>query len=731
MSASQIQTFLNSKVPTCAAGYTCLKSYTENGRTAAQMISEVSSAYRINPQVLIVLLQKEQGLITATAPTATQYRTATGYACPDNAACDSKYFGLMNQLRWSATMFRAIMDASPTWYTPYILGNNRVYFHPGPYDNANKRWYGRFGTQRDIEFCGSTTVNIQNRATQALYSYTPYQPNSAALSAGYGTGDTCSSYGNRNFYMFFRDWFGSSYGPAAFTATGSNTIYMPIEGYKVAVPHMAILQDFGISPDAIKTVGQDYIDSFKNPSGGISSNVNHVIKSPYDNDEDGGSIYVVALGKRYQIQTMAQFFSLGFKESEISYLPLSYVLSVPSSGMLPNFLTSPYGNVFELSDNQKHLLFDYSTYIERNPSDKVGAFSYYLIDRIPSGNPVSTKPILVKRASGEEAFLYQNNSYYTIPDYETLKCWGLDSYLNLPTYRVSPMSYIASIETGQQLSCSIKSTDTTYSLSENKRLRVPSSIGVIGSDIDSQLTALSNKLPLRDSPLNKYVKTRTDQAVWHLENGVRKVIPTYNQLKKHGVADSQIDTIDSKTLSGLSYGGIKLQSGSVVKTKNDATVYLLAGTERIAYPTSSLFLAHGNDWSDIEEYSDTDLANYPYSGKQAAYIVADSEGSSLILNAKECFILTSTHLASYPSLRASAESLVLRDVPQITSSKCKTATNFVKAPTDSLVYVLENGKRSPILTFSALLRKNGGTEPQVMTIDEAKISSLPIGESIK
>jgi hypothetical protein len=214
MDAGQIQTFLNSKVPTCdtngtqtsefgggtraqwaaARGYsgpfTCLKDYTENGKTSAQIISDTATQYQINPQVLIVVLQKEQGLVTDTWPLSSQYKTATGYGCPDSAGCDSQYFGLTNQLQWTAKMYRAIMNTSPNWYTPYILGNNSIKWSP----DSN---------------CGSSVVNIQNRATQALYNYTPYQPNQAALSAGYGNGDSCSSYGNRNFYLYFSDWFGS------------------------------------------------------------------------------------------------------------------------------------------------------------------------------------------------------------------------------------------------------------------------------------------------------------------------------------------------------------------------------------------------------------------------------------------------------------------------------------------------------------------------------------------
>jgi uncharacterized protein with LGFP repeats len=58
-------------------------------------------------------------------------------------------------------------------------------------------------------------VFIYNQATAGLYNYTPYQPNAAALRAGYGSGDDCSAYGNRNFYSYFTDWFGSTHEPGA------------------------------------------------------------------------------------------------------------------------------------------------------------------------------------------------------------------------------------------------------------------------------------------------------------------------------------------------------------------------------------------------------------------------------------------------------------------------------------------------------------------------------------
>ena len=155
------------------------------GETAAHIIWQAAQDYRINPKVLLVLLQKETGLITDPIPNNGDYRKATGYGCPDTAACSSKYYGFKNQVRNAAYLFRIVMDGNSSYYP---IGNNYIQYNPNG-------------------ACGGSVVNVQNLATSALYRYTPYQPNAGALAAGYGTAP-CGAYGNRNFYSYFEDWFG-------------------------------------------------------------------------------------------------------------------------------------------------------------------------------------------------------------------------------------------------------------------------------------------------------------------------------------------------------------------------------------------------------------------------------------------------------------------------------------------------------------------------------------------
>jgi uncharacterized protein with LGFP repeats len=233
MGAGDVQAFLDAKGNRCTGGAMCLKNYTETtnsraadaqcpggftgrtGETAATIIWKVGVACHINPRVLLVTLQKENGLVTATSPSSTSYRTAMGYGCPDTAACDTQYYGFFNQLYSAARQFQNYR-LTPTKYSKRAGMDNTIAWHPNG-------------------ACGTSTFYLFNQATAGLYNYTPYRPNQAALDAGYSTGDSCSSYGNRNFWNYFTDWFGSTQSPggeailAAAAASGGTSGPLGVE----------------------------------------------------------------------------------------------------------------------------------------------------------------------------------------------------------------------------------------------------------------------------------------------------------------------------------------------------------------------------------------------------------------------------------------------------------------------------------------------------------------------
>ena len=192
--------------------YVCLNNYHENpdtketsyekgggyfdgGISAAQIIHDAAQKYDINPQVLLVLLKKESSgpLTNDKWPLKNQYRFAMGYACPDSgpgntAACENSKAGFYKQVNLAAWQLKYYKDHKNDYR--YKIGWNQIQYSPDP-------------------ACGTKHVNIENIATLSLYIYTPYTPNNEAL-ANYPGTSNCGAYGNRNFFMFFNEWFGST-----------------------------------------------------------------------------------------------------------------------------------------------------------------------------------------------------------------------------------------------------------------------------------------------------------------------------------------------------------------------------------------------------------------------------------------------------------------------------------------------------------------------------------------
>ncbi|WP_338063831.1 hypothetical protein [Actinomyces ruminis] len=165
----------------CPGGYTAA-----TGETAAEIISQVAASCDINPRVLLVLLQKEQGLLTASglALNESRYQAATGYACPDGQECDSEYAGFFRQVYGAASQFQTYR-LDPYGFQVVAGTATQLSYSPN-------------------SLCGTGELTVANQATAGLYNYTPYLANAAAADGG----DDCTSWGNWNFYGYYRTLFG-------------------------------------------------------------------------------------------------------------------------------------------------------------------------------------------------------------------------------------------------------------------------------------------------------------------------------------------------------------------------------------------------------------------------------------------------------------------------------------------------------------------------------------------
>lgn len=224
-------------------------------RTAAELIWDASRHSGINPQVLLVTLQKEQGLITNhhdSSPERLQRALdfAFGFACPDATGCSQNtlfpgfYFQLFGNFDASGNRYlgaaKSLMKSFNTegGRGPSVAG--RVAKVGDTVEITN--------TTQPYNVPASQLVTLANRATAALYRFTPHVFN-----------------GNYNFWKYFNEWF--KYPNGTVMRVGSDPATFIIQnGSRLLLPAF-VAANRGISLASAITVSPTELESY--PAGSV------------------------------------------------------------------------------------------------------------------------------------------------------------------------------------------------------------------------------------------------------------------------------------------------------------------------------------------------------------------------------------------------------------------------------------------------------------------------------
>lgn len=746
MSVQDIQSFLNGQLPVCdtwgtkmysatqtraqygvSVGtpppYICVKDYYENPTThqtnfnpsasvpdgaisAAQIIYNVSTAFNINPRVLLVTLKKEAplNLISDDWPMLWEYRTAMGYGCPDTAPCDAQYYGFYNQMYNAAKQFR-LYATYPESYRYKAGQSNFIQYNP----NAS---------------CSGTYVFIQNQATAGLYSYTPYQPNAAALSNLYGTGDSCSAYGNRNFWRIYTDWFGDTRVPSAFKKASNGTVYISASGYKFIVPSIALLQDYGISPAAIQVLPDSTVDAIPNPDqpSGLSQSIGYLVKSASDQDEDGGTVYLISIGKKYPITSLEQMARYGFNTSNLSLLPMTFLKSIETGNVLSDYTQTPNGTIYKIDQGKKHVIFSYDDFIKYNPTGAFNILSWATADLTPSGDPATSSPVFIRTTSDASVYLFSNTIYYPIPTMAVYSCWGIDTSIG-PLRIVEDAMIAKPTATGDPLQCVVSDSQRTLLLARSQKFTAP--------DLSPSLTltpdvvAYIDKIQTRNLP--SVIKSESSSTIWYIENGKKRGIPSMNAYGLLGITG--YETLNPPAVDAIPSNGVKFAIGQVVKSPQVGTIYVITASDKktpISY--SDDFNALRYDWNRIEVVSQSDLDKYTTTSNTFSRFVVDkSTNKPYLIDSYGCYDISSklTDFGKDLSSLMANQPYDVTVFPYLKLSSCQTLPSlFIKSPTSSTVYWLKDGKKSPISSWQTLVSLNNGPAITIVTLSSSTLSLI-------
>jgi hypothetical protein len=563
MPVEAVQSFLNSKVSSCASGYTCLKDYRQDttskaavaGRCgaydgaaqefAANIIAKVGAACGISQKALLVLLEKEQSLVSSTAPSANRYRSATGYGCPDTAACDSAYYGFFNQVYMAALQFKRYA-ANPTGWN-HIAGRvNNIRFHP----NAA---------------CGSSGVLIQNQATAGLYNYTPYQPNAAALNNLYGTGDGCSSYGNRNFWRIFTDWFGSTSVSSLVRTADNAGVYLVVDNIKYSVPNMTILGV--LSPlGPLSIVSQSYLDGLTTAHA-----VGRVLRAP------NGAIYFIDSAIKLPFADCQSVADYGGSCAPTGYVNVSdaQIALFHTGPAMTSVLGTREGTRYQIQDGIKHEILDDQSQIAAGLPFGFPILTENAISALPFGSPVARESVLVGTRGGGASFFLASALRYPVAAGDAAII-GLSS----PSAGVLRAESLALIPpAGSDFTGAFTGPSgqlEVLTLEGRAQLIVPAAAG-LGS-VSLPRETIDRFTDVGPIGAGAFVKAQSGATVYVVTPDSLRPVVSWSALLALAMTSSpRIHTLTGGVVAALPLGGPALGPGMMYRTANDPQVFLVDG----------------------------------------------------------------------------------------------------------------------------------------------------------
>lgn len=325
-------------------------------KTAAEIISRIAHTYHLNPQFLIALMQKEQGIVEGRIPTDAHLAWAAGYAVCDHCDRDhpelQPFSGFANQLEQAAKRIRekflSEIDLTGKTFTGW-----------GP------------GIKKTLR---GTKIIPGNRATAALYTYTPHVA------------------GNRLLWSIWNKWFNQKYFDGALLESDDpkDTRVWLIEFGKrrEIIGKATLLSRF--DPKKIITVPREELARYE---------VGLAVRFPdYTILEDpDGDLYLTRGSLRHELASREVFRKIGFSPDEIISVSWQELAGYEEGSSITNDSAYPLGalwqnatngGVYYIEDGKKNPIWSREILTSRFKDRPIIKKSPTELERFPTGDPV-------------------------------------------------------------------------------------------------------------------------------------------------------------------------------------------------------------------------------------------------------------------------------------------------------------------------------------------------------
>ncbi|MFM7014323.1 MAG: LysM peptidoglycan-binding domain-containing protein [Actinomycetota bacterium] len=716
MSVSDIQRFLDSKAGNCTtdpARPGCIKNFRldtpavagSEGRcsplpaktnvSAAEAIFDVARACGINPRVILVTLQKEQSLITLGDPDKSRYDRAMGYNCPDTAPCAVDSLGFFNQIYKGAGQLKYYSNPiGPfTWLVPGKTISRP--YHPK-------------------STCGSQSFLLENKATAALYYYTPYVPNQAALDNLYGTGDSCSSYGNRNFWRFYSDWFGSPVAGGFLLKSAKTETFLIVDEvkYRVADPELlASLSPLG----PVGTVSKIYLDSF--PTIGDIT--------PLVRNGNNDRYFFIDAGKRLRFESCDQVAAYGLSCDQAVTLTSSQLSALDLGGALTNTVLGESGDRYLIeSGTLREVLNDASLASAGLTLSTPSPIRRAALSYLPVGKPIAQNLSLVANRTSGELGIVNEDTFYAI-DAATAKDVDFSIWFQGAGSSLAATS-IASLTAGPKIQSIVADeTGNQYLLSKTGKRLIQDTANwiknppVLPQAILDAITAVEG-----DLIAPAVVRSTEKTELFLVTAGELRPIATEDRATvRSSLPNPTIHRIAPSALSQMTKGSRVIPPGAVVTISNTSKTFLVDGLNRLyRIPSTSQRQALGLPASRVVPKSA--LASYARSGAISGMKVICGGVNYLAVAGK--YVTASDDIFSHFPLATRSLDKGTCATLELTTIK---GSRFIVTP-DAKYFLVQDGLKRPLTSKDQYLALRGDS-PKVLKVDYYFAKLIPTGTAVK
>lgn len=715
MSVADIQRFLDGRVAVCRAGADrpgCLKDYRlstpgatgspgrceslppKNNITAAELIYDVARACGINPRVILVKLQKEQGLVTSTDPSPRAYNFALGMDCPDTpSGCSAASAGFFWQLYKGVGQLRWYNNpaGSFTWLRPGTV-ISRPYYPNRP-------------------SCGSQSFTLRNKATAALYYYTPYVPNQAALTNLYSTGDSCSSYGNRNFWRFYWDWFGSPIGGGFLLKADKGDTFLIVDEVKYRITDQTLLSSLApLGP--IGKISKAYLDSFETV-GDMTPLIRNARTNTY---------WFVDNSKRSRFESCEQVADYGLDCAAAVSVSSTQFSALRSSGLVTNLVVGNTQDRYYIEGGElREILNDASAAEASLPLTAPTPIRREALHYLTVGKPIANDGSLIaNRKTGELGVIYEG-SFYAI-DPNTSKDVDFGVWFQTEGATLSPES-IQALTAGPVIQSIVSDeAGNQYLITpEGKRLIKDTetwieSPSVIPSKVLEYIATVPEELV---TPA--IVRSSTNSTIFLVNDGKLRPIQTSDRRAvRAAVENKAVHRISPSALAQMRKGRQVIPPGAHIRVGK--TNFLVDGLSRIyRIPNAEQARALGLGTARIVKSSS--VARYERAGTLSGVRVVCNAENYIVVAGKLVRVSQQT-FAHYPTT-----------IRELDPGTCSTLT-IAKSPGSRFLrtiegkyFLVEDGKKRPLRNKAQFLALKG-SGPASIPVDKFFLSKLPTGSAV-